>query len=78
MVTVRKAIKFPLYVATMMRENNQKNVIIVRPLCELGRLSPPVKKQHCSEHNFAIEHACSIGVNGLRRKFLVNKLRIFH
>lgn len=45
MVTVRKAIKFPLYVATMMRENNQKNVIIVRPLCELGRLSPPVKKK---------------------------------
>lgn len=46
MVTVRKAIKFPLYVATMMRENNQKNVIIVRPLCELGRLSPPVKKNN--------------------------------
>ena len=43
MDTVRKAMRFPQYVPTNKMENNQKKLIMVRPLMELGRLSPPAK-----------------------------------
>lgn len=44
-VTVRKAIKFPQYVATSRTMNSHQNVTIVRPESAFGRTVPPEGRQ---------------------------------